>query len=180
MFFSCFVFGKVLCVTCRLRLLKRFPRISGRFDNEYIHLYGCICYVFCLTTNVSSSCAQQPPPPTPPRHFFPTSSRTFSLFPSAPSWLGTVFGFLLNRTPCLLLLLSNQSLPAVFSLFPPVLGIFPASWLTALWPTLLPMREAQRLPDVRPHSSQPGWSLADVFLTPGLLLSVPPTGVMCL
>ena len=103
---------------------------------------------------------------TAPRPSFPTSSRTFSFFPSAPFWLGTVFGFLLNRTPCLILLLSNPSLPAVFSLFSPVLGIFPASKLTALWPSLLPAQEAQRLPDLRPHSWQPGRSLGDVLLTP--------------
>ena len=57
-------------------------------------------------------------PPGPP---FPPPPGLY--FPSAPFSLWTLLGFLFNRTG-LTLLLHNQFLPAVFSLFSPEWGMF--------------------------------------------------------
>lgn len=83
-----------------------------------------------------------------------------------PFCLWTFLGFLFNRT-VLILLLHTLSLPAVFS---PVWGISSASLLTALPLIPLVMQEAQHLSG--PHSSQPGWSLGEIFWTLVLLMSI--------
>lgn len=122
-------------------------------------LQGQMCYVFC-----NHKCfiflglgAPGPPSPSPPGPSFPFCS--FCLW--------TFLGFLFNRT-VLILLLHTLSLPAVFS---PVRGISSASLLTALPLILFVMQEAQHLSG--PHSSQPGWSLGEIFWTPVLFMSVP-------